>query len=100
VASSLFLSLVSVVSLACAKPTPVNLVVHERRDSIPQGFVRNSAAPQGEMLNLRMALVSNNIPGLEKALFDVSTPSSDMYGQHLSKEEVFQQYSLIVARRS
>jgi tripeptidyl-peptidase I len=100
VASTLLVALVSVVSLACAKPTPHNLVVHERRESIPQGFVRNSAAPQGEMLNLRMALVSNNMPGLEKALFDVSTPSSDLYGQHLSKEAVWRLNSLIAARRS
>jgi tripeptidyl-peptidase I len=90
VASSLFFSLLSVVLLACAKPTPHNLVVHERRESIPQGFVHNSAAPQDEILNLRVALVSNNMPGLEKSLFDVSTPSSTLYGQHLSKEEVRQ----------
>ena len=88
VASSLFLSLVSIACLACAQPTPRNLVVHERRESIPQGFVLNSAAPADEVLNLRMALVSNNMAGLEKALYDVSTPSSDLYGQHLSKEEV------------
>lgn len=88
VAASLFLSLTVVVLLACANPMHNKLVVHERRESIPEGFIRNSAAPEDEILNLRMALVSNNIPGLETALFDVSTPSSDHYGQHLSKEEV------------
>jgi len=35
-----------------------------------------------------MALASNNLPGLETALFDVSTPGNKLYGQHLTKEEV------------
>ncbi|KAF8488535.1 family S53 protease-like protein [Gautieria morchelliformis] len=75
-------------TLACAKPAPHNLVVHERRESIPDGFVQDGAAPSDTTLNLRLALVSNNMPGLEQALYDVSTPSSSQYGQHLSKEEV------------
>ncbi|KAF8488528.1 family S53 protease [Gautieria morchelliformis] len=88
VATSLFLSLVSALTLACAKPTAHNLRVHERRESVPEGFVSHGAAPAATTLDLRIALVSNNMPGLEKALFDVSTPSSSLYGQHLSKEEV------------
>jgi tripeptidyl-peptidase I len=79
VASSLFFSLVSVVSLACAKGTD-NLVVHERRDSIPEDFVRNGTAPQDEVLHLRMGLRSNNITGLETILYDVSDPHSKNYG--------------------
>jgi tripeptidyl-peptidase I len=88
VAISVFISLVSVLTLACAKPAPRDLVVLERRESVPQGFVGNGAAPSTTTLNLRIALVSSNIAGLEKALYDVSTPSSDLYGQHLTKEEV------------
>ncbi|KAF8531378.1 subtilisin-like protein [Gautieria morchelliformis] len=86
--TSLLLSLVSVLALACAKPTPHNLVVHERREAVPEGFVSNGAAPPTTNLDLRIALVSNNLAGLEAALYDVSTPSSSLYGQHLSKEEV------------
>jgi tripeptidyl-peptidase I len=95
VAFSLFFSLVSVVSLACAERMPDNFVVHERRDSIPQGYAHNGAAPHDELLSLRIGLVSNNMTGLEKALYDVSTPSSPMYGKHLSKKEVCQSSALI-----
>ncbi|KAI0769638.1 family S53 protease [Trametes elegans] len=62
--------------------------VHEAREDVPDGFVHSGSAPQDTVLNLRLALVQSDPAGLEKALLDVSTPSSDLYGQHLSKEEV------------
>ncbi|GJJ09797.1 hypothetical protein Clacol_004021 [Clathrus columnatus] len=48
----------------------------------------NGPAPDSATLTLRMALKSNNLPGLETALYDVSTPGNRLYGQHLTKEEV------------
>ncbi|TFY67250.1 hypothetical protein EVJ58_g1740 [Rhodofomes roseus] len=39
------------------------------------------------MIKLRVALVQSNPAGLEDALYDVSTPSSDNYGQYLTREE-------------
>jgi len=86
VATSLLICLVSVLKLACAAPR--NLVVLERRQSVPEGFVKNAAAPPTTNLDLRIALVSKDMAGLEKALFDVSTPSSNLYGKHLTKTEV------------
>ena len=77
------LILASVLTLACAKPTPL-----DRRESVPEGFVENGPASAATILDLRIALVSNNMAGLEKALFDVSTPSSSLYGQHLTKAQV------------
>ncbi|KAI0661205.1 family S53 protease [Cubamyces menziesii] len=62
--------------------------VHEAREDIPEGFVLSGAAPQDKVLSLRLALVQSDPAGLEKALMDVSTPSSALYGQHLTKEEV------------
>lgn len=89
VAASVFIYLVSVLTLAYAKPAPRNLVVvHERHETVPEGFVKNGAPPPTTNLNLRIALVSSDMAGLEKALYDVSTPSSALYGQHLTKEEV------------
>ena len=88
ISTSLFICLVSALTLVCAKPAPRDLVVLDHLQSVPQGFVKNGAAPPTTNLNLRIALVSNNMAGLEKALFDVSTPSSSLYGQHLTKAEV------------
>jgi len=82
------LSLVSVFGIVLASPTYRDFIVHERRDVAPKGFVHNGPAAATEMLNLRIALKSNDLPGLEKALMDVSTPSSALWRQFLTKEEV------------
>ncbi|KAF8516716.1 family S53 protease-like protein [Hysterangium stoloniferum] len=88
VTTSLFISLVSVFALVQTSPADLELLLHERREAIPSGFVQNGPASPSTLLSLRMAIVSNNLPGLEKALYAVSTPDSAQYGQHLSKEEV------------
>ncbi|EIN08102.1 subtilisin-like protein [Punctularia strigosozonata HHB-11173 SS5] len=78
----------SVIALAAATPFVGNLVLHESTDVVPEGFVKTGPASPDTQLNLRIALVQSDPEGLEKALMDVSTPSSELYGEHLSKEEV------------
>ena len=79
----------SLATLVCATPLgPDSLVVFEKIDNAPDGFVHNGPASDSTDLTLSIALVSSDMDGLEKALYDVSTPSSELYGQHLSKEEV------------
>ena len=79
----------SLATLVCATPLGRNnLVVFEKLDSAPDGFVHNGPASDSTDLVLDIAMVSSNMDGLEKALYNVSTPSSELYGQHLSKEEV------------
>ncbi len=63
-------------------------MLHEQRDDIPDGFVKSSAAPAGQVLNLRLGLVQGDMATLEQRLFAVSTPGSPDFGQHLSKEDV------------
>ncbi|KAI9436209.1 family S53 protease [Lactarius indigo] len=62
--------------------------LHERRDGVPEGFTSKGPAPGNAALRLHIALVQNDIKGLQTKLMDVSTPSSSQYGQWLSKEEV------------
>ncbi|KAJ2985446.1 hypothetical protein NUW54_g10149 [Trametes sanguinea] len=76
------------VAVCCATPLALSMQVHEAREDIPEGFIHSGSAPQDTVLNLQLALVQSDPAGLEKALMDVSTPSSALYGQHLSKEEV------------
>ncbi|PSR75361.1 hypothetical protein PHLCEN_2v9170 [Hermanssonia centrifuga] len=76
------------VSFALAKPHARDMTVRESRESIPAGYVHSGAADADTTINLRIALVQNNPSGLIDALYDVSTPSSPSYGEHLSKEEV------------
>jgi tripeptidyl-peptidase-1 len=62
--------------------------LHERRDGVPEGFMLKGPAPENAVLHLRVALVQNDIEGLQTKLMEVSTLSNPQYGQWLSKEEV------------
>ncbi len=64
------------------------MVVHESRQSVPEGFVESGPANGETVLSLRAALVQSDMAGLEQELYAVSTPGSERYGQHLSKEDV------------
>ncbi|KAJ7750962.1 family S53 protease-like protein [Mycena maculata] len=86
VATSVFL--ISLLSFAAASPAArSNFVVHEKRDAVPSSFTKVGPAPSSATINLRIGLFSNNFPGLEKTLYAVSTPGSELYGQHLTLEE-------------
>ncbi|KAF7312317.1 Family S53 protease [Mycena indigotica] len=84
--ASLFIA--SFASIAAAGPAFQNFVVQETVRVVPAGFTKVGIAPASQNINLRIALPSRDFAGLEKALFDVSTPSSSNYGNHLSKAEV------------
>ncbi|KAF7353862.1 Subtilisin-like protein [Mycena venus] len=75
-------------TLVSAKPLADSLVVLERRDAAPEGFVHSGAAPAAQVLNLKVNLVQNDLAGLESALYEAATPGSAKYGQWLSVEEV------------
>ncbi|KAJ7767644.1 family S53 protease [Mycena metata] len=80
--------LASLLSLAAAGRATQNFVVQTNLQSAPQGFSKVGPADDSTVLNLRIALPSSNIAGLEQALFDVSTPSSSNYGNHLTRAQV------------
>ncbi|THH18975.1 hypothetical protein EW146_g2121 [Bondarzewia mesenterica] len=82
-----FALLASFIALVAAGPSP-RMRIHEKRENVPNGFVKTAAAPASEVLSLRLALVQSNPQGLEDALYAVSIPNSPQYGQFLSKEEV------------
>ncbi|KAJ7831016.1 family S53 protease [Mycena olivaceomarginata] len=84
--TSLFFA--SLIAFAAAGPAFQNFVVQENLASAPQGFSKVGPAAESTPINLRIALASSDFAGLEKALYDVSTPSSSNYGNHLSKDEV------------
>jgi tripeptidyl-peptidase-1 len=86
-ATALFLA--SILSLAAAGPAPFQtFVVQESLHSAPEGFSKVGPAADSSPVNLRIALASSDVAGLEKTLLDVSTPSSFNYGNHLTKAEV------------
>lgn len=86
VATGIFIA--SLVALVASKPVARNLQLHEQRTVVPSGYTHAGSAHSATVLNLRLALAESDTAGLIDALYDVSTPSSSNYGQHLSKEEV------------
>lgn len=87
VAKGLFFA--SLFALALANPlSRRTMAVHEQRDEVPEGFVKQGPASADTVLNLRIALKQTDPAGLEDRLMAVSTPGSLVYGQHLTKEEV------------
>ena len=80
------------VSLAMGRPAVQhsrnNLILHERRASVPNGFKPSGAPDPDTVLNLRFALVQSDPAGLEKALYDVSTPGSKNFRQYFTKAQV------------
>ncbi|KAI0038629.1 family S53 protease [Auriscalpium vulgare] len=84
-----YLLLASLISVACAVPNVSrDTFVHVRRDSAPAGFVHVGPASDSQVLTMRVGLTQSNTAGLIDALYSVSTPGSDKYGQHLSKAAV------------
>ncbi|KAK0473973.1 family S53 protease-like protein [Armillaria novae-zelandiae] len=75
-------------SVVTGSPTPRAMSVHDQRDAAPNRFVKAELADPQATLNFRIGLTPVNITGLEKALYAVSEPGSDLYGQHLTFEEV------------
>jgi tripeptidyl-peptidase-1 len=75
-------------TVVSGKPLADSLVVFERRDVVPAGFVHSGAAPSAATLNLRINLVQNDLAGLETALNAAAFPDSPSYRKWLSKEEV------------
>ncbi|KAJ7813937.1 subtilisin-like protein, partial [Mycena olivaceomarginata] len=65
-----------------------SLVLHERRTTVPSGFVRHGAAPATDTITLRIALKPNNVAGLEEKLRSVATPGSSEFQKWLSRDDV------------
>ena len=78
----------SFIASSLSQPVARNLRLHETRSSVPPGFSLVGSADADTVLNLRLGLVSSNVDELVETLYDVSTPSSANYGQHLSRSEV------------
>jgi len=81
------LILTSLFTLGLSKPVARTLRLHEARSTVPSGFSQVGSADADTVLNLRLGLVSSNVDKLVETLYDVSSPSSANYGEHLSRSE-------------
>ena len=81
------LLVLSFFALALGAPAPDVLHVHDARSAAPAGFKASGAPDASEVLQLRIALKTDNTQ-LVQRLLDVSTPGSQNYRQFLTKAEV------------
>ncbi|KAJ7572670.1 family S53 protease [Mycena floridula] len=81
-------SLLLLASTVLAIPARRATVVHELRQSAPKAFTSKGSASPSSTIDLRIGLAPSDNANLIKALFDVSTPGSSLYGQHLSAAQV------------
>ncbi|KAI0635460.1 family S53 protease-like protein [Trametes polyzona] len=89
----LALSLFTSLALATPLANPLysrNLLLQDALKAVPSGFALAGAAPAQTPLKLRIALTQQNPDAVVNALYSVSDPYSDKYGQHLSKAEAAQ----------
>ncbi|KAF9063695.1 family S53 protease [Rhodocollybia butyracea] len=82
------LAVIAVSALASVNPTRRATYVVEDRVAPPSSFASFGTPAAETRINLRVGLAAFNLLGLETALYDVSTPGSSKYGQHLSLDEV------------
>ena len=75
-------------SVAFANPTRRASAVFESRPAVPKSFASQGAPSPDTVINLKIGLAAKDWNGLETTLYQVSTPGSDTYGQHLSNDEV------------
>ncbi|PIL34082.1 hypothetical protein GSI_03793 [Ganoderma sinense ZZ0214-1] len=57
-------------------------------DEVPRGWELHGPAPTDYTFDMRIALRQDRFDDLVTALYEVSDPTHERYGQHLSKEEV------------
>ncbi|KAJ7437142.1 peptidase S8/S53 domain-containing protein [Mycena galericulata] len=62
--------------------------VKEQLAEPPRGWTVHSPAPLDHIIKLRIGLPQSNFHALQEHLYAVSDPSSERYGEHLSKEQV------------
>ncbi|KAJ7249548.1 peptidase S8/S53 domain-containing protein [Mycena haematopus] len=65
-----------------------DISVKHRWVEIPRGWEFHSTPPEDHLLEMRIGLKQNRLDELVSALYEVSDPTHEKYGQHLSKEEV------------
>jgi tripeptidyl-peptidase-1 len=85
-------ALAAVVAAAAAAPSSVH-VRHEKRDGIPDGWVKHSSMHRTSMMPMKVALRQGNLDKLDGYLMDVSSPDSTNYGKHWSHEAIAEAFA-------
>ncbi len=83
-----FTSLALMADAAAVRRDPASTLVVKEQVPVPDTWVRRSDADDHQTVALRFALRQTDVAGLEKRLQQTSDPSHELYGRHLSADEV------------
>ena len=88
-------------TLSTALPTSANHVVHEKRSGSSNWSPVHGAKPDGRItLPVRIGLTESNLHKGDDILMEVSDPTSDKYGKHLTAQEVMRSPYLAFTTRA
>lgn len=83
--------LLALIPLAAAKPLISkrwdDFEVKHAWEHVPTGWSYHGPAPSDHVLHMRISLKQDRLEDLITALYEVSDPAHEKYGQHLSKED-------------
>lgn len=68
-------------------------VVHEKRDTVANGWTKISHASADTPLNLRIGLKQSNLDQAEELVNAVSHPRSDKYGQYWTPQQILEVFA-------
>ena len=68
--------------------TPINHVIHERRNVETGDWTRLNRLPGHKLLPMRIGMTQQNLHLGSDLLAEISHPDSSRFGQHLSSEEI------------
>ncbi|KAJ6474970.1 family S53 protease [Mycena sanguinolenta] len=86
--STFFLLLAILAATNAAVLDRTTMVVHESIQAVPAGFTRSGSISPEQEITLRIALTQADITGLQAKTYAVSDPGNELYGQHLTVDEV------------
>ncbi|KAI4715898.1 subtilisin-like protein [Aureobasidium sp. EXF-10727] len=73
---------------SCAPTSAANAYAIKESHHVPRGWSRISSVPDSHSINLHIGLRQGNQDELEQHVLEISNPSHERYGQHLSATEV------------
>ncbi|KAI9653577.1 MAG: hypothetical protein M1831_005959 [Alyxoria varia] len=85
---SFLIPTIAPLGLTWANPLKTSSYAVKETHIVPHGWKHVGAAPLNHQLDLKIGVKQNGFRELEKRLYQVSDPSHDDYGQHLSSAQV------------
>ena len=71
-------------------PVLASAAIFDSIDSLPRGWTFHRDALVNEPIRLRVNLKEQNLDSFEKLFWEISSPSHEKYGKHLSQRDVQQ----------